>query len=100
MPPPTSSVKPTAAKLNGAAGSKKEEAPVAAASSGSGSSRPDKAAYDAEQDGYNKEIAAIKTKLVSVAVHPRATRARIQVHCSTALGHCVLQGYEGPASRI
>jgi hypothetical protein len=65
MPPPTSSVKPTAAKLNGAAQSKKEEAP-AATSSGSGSSRPDKAAYDAEQDGYNKEIAAIKTKLVSV----------------------------------
>lgn len=67
MPPPTSSVKPTAAKLNGAAGSKKDEAPAAASTSNaSGSSRPDKAAYDAEQDGYNKEIAAVKTKLDAV----------------------------------
>ena len=83
MPPPTSSVKPTAAKLNGAAGSKKEETPAASTSAG-GSSRPDKAAYDAEQDGYNKEIAAIKTKLVS---HFRTGQAlaRHALPCSYSL---------------
>jgi uncharacterized protein YukE len=50
MPPPTASLKPTA---NGAT------ANVALA-------KPDKTAYDAEQDALNKEIAAVKTKLDAV----------------------------------
>lgn len=77
MPPPTSSLKPSAAKANG---SSKPDAAAAAAPAKTGAaapaaageagekrttlSKPDKAAYDSEQEGYTKEIAEIKTKLV------------------------------------
>jgi len=61
MPPPTSSLKPTAAK-------KESNGSAAAASTGDKSapiSKPDQAKYNAEQDALNKEIAAVKTKVVS-----------------------------------
>lgn len=64
MPPPTSSLKPTAAKPasdtgNGAkaTGDKK---------SGGQLAKPDQSKYNAEQDEINKEIAAVKEKIVSV----------------------------------
>ena len=73
MPPPTSSQKPSApaaavapkAKTNGTAA----KAPAAPAATGEGEKRlakPDQAKYNAEQDELNKEIAAVKTKLVSL----------------------------------
>jgi hypothetical protein len=78
MPPPTSSLKPgpLGIKSNG----KKSPAP---ATNGNGSStpkesgeaeerkvvsKPDQNAYNTEQDGYNKEIADIKTKLVCLGL--------------------------------
>jgi hypothetical protein len=72
MPPPTSSLKPGPAKSNGA---KTAAASVPTADSGAAGAeerktvgKPDKTTYDAEQDAVNKEIAEVKTKLVSVYV--------------------------------
>jgi hypothetical protein len=67
MPPPTSSLKPNAKKeTNGAPAL----APVVGTGStgekSAPSSKPDQAKYNAEQDSLNKEIAVIKTKLVSI----------------------------------
>lgn len=64
MPPPTSSLKPTSAKSvtdvgSGAkaTGDKKSSGQMA---------KPDQFKYNAEQDEINKEIAAVKEKIVSV----------------------------------
>jgi hypothetical protein len=71
MPPPTSSLKPAAGasgKKSPVNGSKGDATPVDAekkVAGAAGSSKPDQSKYNAEQDGYNKEIAEIKTKLVS-----------------------------------
>lgn len=73
MPPPTSSLKPAAAgKANGSSKPEVKTAAAAPAKTAGDSgekrttvAKPDKAAYDAEQDAANKEIADIKTKLVS-----------------------------------
>jgi hypothetical protein len=70
MPPPTSSLKPAAGgKINGLAAVAKNGATPAAGATGGEErkfvGKPDKATYDAEQDGFNKEIAEVKTKLVS-----------------------------------
>lgn len=68
MPPPTSSLKPGPAKSNGA---KTAAIPASADSGAAGAEerktvgKPDKTTYDAEQDALNKEIAEVKTKLVS-----------------------------------
>lgn len=77
MPPPTSSLKPSAAKANGTAAPSKSgtASPANGASTAEGEkrttmSKPDKAAYDSEQDGLNKEIAAIKIKLVRIIPIP------------------------------
>lgn len=66
MPPPTSSLKPNAkpVKTNGAsdaaAGAGEEK------KSTGGWTKPDQAKYNADQDAVNKEIAAVKQKLVSL----------------------------------
>lgn len=80
MPPPTASQKP-GPKANGgaAAGSTAAKAkaataapastPSAGAASGAATSsggKPDKSAYDAEQDALNNQIADVKAKLVRV----------------------------------
>jgi hypothetical protein len=74
MPPPTSSQKPNkaiakdaptkapAAATNGAANGAKE------VDEKRGLTKPDQAKYNAEQDEINKEIAAVKAKMVS---HPK-----------------------------
>lgn len=63
MPPPTSSQKPAgkaaAAPANGKAPAK------AAEHHDDVGGKPDQAKYNAEQDALNKEIAGVKTKLVS-----------------------------------
>jgi hypothetical protein len=71
MPPPTSSQKPNkaiakdapakapAAATNGAANGAKE------VDEKRGLTKPDQAKYNAEQDEINKEIAAVKAKMVS-----------------------------------
>lgn len=71
MPPPTSTQKP-----NKAAAKETPAKAPAAASNGAkdvatgseekrGSTKPDQAKYNAEQDEINKEIAAVKAKMVS-----------------------------------
>jgi hypothetical protein len=72
MPPPTSSQKPNkaiakdaptkapAAATNGAANGAKE------VDEKRGLTKPDQAKYNAEQDEINKEIAAVKAKMVSI----------------------------------
>lgn len=73
MPPPTASLKPSKANGKDASASKAAVAPPAstpaAAATGSDEKRsltkPDQAQYNAEQDEINKEIASIKSKLVS-----------------------------------
>jgi hypothetical protein len=76
MPPPTSSQKPNkavakdapakapaaAAAINGATNGAKE------VDEKRGLTKPDQAKYNAEQDEINKEIAAVKAKMVS---HPK-----------------------------
>lgn len=80
MPPPTASQKPgpkanggtaagsTAAKAQAATAAPASTPSAGAASGGATGSggKPDKAAYDAEQDSLNKQIADVKTKLVSL----------------------------------
>lgn len=71
MPPPTASLKPTKPAAKDASAS---IAPAASDPTGSTTAngsdekraltKPDQAQYNAEQDETNKEIAAIKTKLV------------------------------------
>jgi hypothetical protein len=73
MPPPTSSLKPgPAAKSNGAKTVAATATTPAPADSGAAGTeerktvgKPDKTTYDAAQDALNKEIAEVKTKLVS-----------------------------------
>lgn len=63
MPPPTSSLKPTAAKSATDAGS---GAKATGDKKSSGQlAKPDQSKYNAEQDEINKEIAAVKEKIVS-----------------------------------
>jgi hypothetical protein len=72
MPPPTSSQKPNKAAAKDAP----TKAPAAAtngATNGAkevdekrGLTKPDQAKYNAEQDEINKEIAAVKAKMVSI----------------------------------
>ncbi|ORY34930.1 putative nuclear segregation protein Bfr1 [Naematelia encephala] len=72
MPPPTSSLKPSvgktapkAAHANGNSnGNGNGTGPLADEKKIAG--KPDQSTYNAEQDGYNKEIAAIKAKLDAV----------------------------------
>ncbi|WVQ79393.1 hypothetical protein IAT38_001490 [Cryptococcus sp. DSM 104549] len=68
MPPPTSSLKPSAAKSNGAAAAPAESKKVDGdkKSASSHLAKPDQAKYNAEQDELNKEIAAVKAKLDAV----------------------------------
>lgn len=67
MPPPTSSLKPNApaAPAKGANGSSNGAAKDAAGDDKKFVGRPDQAKYNADQDAVNKEIAAVKSKLVS-----------------------------------
>lgn len=69
MPPPTASQKPTAAKGNGTNGAAPKAAAAATADEHTG--KPDQAKYNADQDALNKEIAAVKAKLVSRLEMPR-----------------------------
>ncbi|KAK8849508.1 hypothetical protein IAR55_004842 [Kwoniella newhampshirensis] len=68
MPPPTSSLGPNAAKLNGAAPALAPavEKKSNGTSAGSHLAKPDQAKYNAEQEAINKEIAALKVKLDAV----------------------------------
>lgn len=70
MPPPTASQKPTVAtKGNGAnGGASKAAASPATPHGDEHSGKPDQAKYNAEQDAINKEIQAIKAKLVSTSM--------------------------------
>jgi len=63
MPPPTASQKPSAAKANGSNSNGATKA--AAAHSEEHVGKPDQQKYNEEQDALNKEIAAVKAKLVS-----------------------------------
>lgn len=69
MPPTTSSQKPNAPKGNGAAAGGANGASKAAPAAQDGGDhvggKPDQDKYNTEQDAFNKEIAAVKTKLVS-----------------------------------
>lgn len=84
MPPPTASQKPakSAAPPKAAAA-----APTAAASAGSEEKRaltkPDQAKYNAEQDQVNKEIAELKTKLVSCLLRDTAQCTRASPYCES-----------------
>jgi hypothetical protein len=83
MPPPTSSLKPNAAaakKENGASNGTSKEA---AGEDKKFVGKPDQAKYNAEQDALNKEIAAVKSKLVSAAT----TRALVVERKGTSSGH-------------
>lgn len=80
MPPPTSSQKPNKAaakeasvKAPAAATNGAKE--VATSESKSGLTKPDQAKYNAEQDEINKEIAAVKAKMVSAC--PKAMRRKL-----------------------
>jgi hypothetical protein len=65
MPPTTASQKPT--KLTGTNGAASAAAPAASSTHHDDvSGKPDDKKYHDEQDALNKEIAAIKTKLVSL----------------------------------
>jgi len=71
MPPPTSSQKPNKAaakdaptKAPAAATNGAKEA-ATASDEKRGLTKPDQAKYNAEQDEINKEIAAVKAKMVS-----------------------------------
>ncbi|WWD20132.1 hypothetical protein CI109_104608 [Kwoniella shandongensis] len=69
MPPPTSSLKPSALKSNGSAPAPAAGAASEKKSNGSTAShftKPDQAKYNAEQEDINKEIAALKVKLDAV----------------------------------
>lgn len=66
MPPPTSSLKPNAPANKAANGSSIGAAKDAAGDDKKFVGKPDQAKYNADQDAVNKEIAAIKSKLVSV----------------------------------
>ena len=77
MPPPTASLKPSKSNGKDATASKAAVAPPAptpAAGAATGSdekrslTKPDQAQYNAEQDEINKEIASIKSKLVSACL--------------------------------
>jgi hypothetical protein len=63
MPPPTSSQKPNKAVVKDAATNGAKEVDEKR-----GLTKPDQAKYNAEQDEINKEIAAVKAKMVS---HPK-----------------------------
>jgi hypothetical protein len=77
MPPPTTSQKPTkaaakdaptkapAAATNGATNGTKD---ATASDEKRGLTKPDQAKYNAEQDEINKEIAAVKAKMVSISL--------------------------------
>ncbi|OCF61799.1 nuclear segregation protein Bfr1 [Kwoniella mangroviensis CBS 10435] len=79
MPPPTSSLKPTAAKTNGSS------APAAAPAKAAGGksttstaghlSKPDQSKYNAEQEELNKQIAEVKTKLDAIRSRISLTQA-------------------------
>jgi hypothetical protein len=84
MPPPTASLKPS--KVNGKDAAAAKAPAAAAASNGDASAaagsdekrtltKPDQAAYNAEQDQINKEIAELKSKQVSCSgsVDPHET---------------------------
>jgi hypothetical protein len=78
MPPPTTSQKPNkaaakdapikapAAATNGATNGAKEVS--TASDEKRGLTKPDQAKYNAEQDEINKEIAAVKAKMVSISL--------------------------------
>lgn len=69
MPPPTASQKPakgTVPPTNGKA-AVPSASKAAAADDDHVGGKPDQAKYNAEQDALNKEIAGVKTKLVSCA---------------------------------
>ena len=69
MPPPTASLKPSKTAGKDAATAPPAPTPTAGAATGSDEKRsltkPDQAQYNSEQDEINKEIASIKSKLVS-----------------------------------
>ncbi|OWT39327.1 nuclear segregation protein Bfr1 [Cryptococcus neoformans] len=64
MPPPTSSLKPTAAKPASDAGNGAKA--TGDKKSGGQLAKPDQSKYNAEQDEINKEIAAVKEKIEAV----------------------------------
>lgn len=69
MPPPTASQKPAGkTATNGNAAAAPAQAAKGAADHDEHSGKPDQAKYNAEQDAVNKEIAAVKAKLVSLIV--------------------------------
>ncbi|WRT69508.1 uncharacterized protein IL334_006494 [Kwoniella shivajii] len=80
MPPPTASLKPSAAKTNGTS------TPPTAATAGNGTStnasskagtlsKPDQSKYNAEQEELNKQIAEIKAKLDAIRSRISLTQA-------------------------
>jgi hypothetical protein len=100
MPPPTSSQKPNKAVAKDAPA----KAPAAAAATNGatngakevdekrGLTKPDQAKYNAEQDEINKEIAAVKAKMVS---HPKKN-ARAW---TDGIGRCEGSNPVNPSSR-
>lgn len=66
MPPPTSSLKPNAPKTAPAPSKKAANgtAPADGEEKRTTLGKPDQSAYNAEQDNWNKEIAALKSKQV------------------------------------
>jgi hypothetical protein len=99
MPPPTSSQKPNkaaakdaptkapAAATNGAANGAKE------VDEKRGLTKPDQAKYNAEQDEINKEIAAVKAKMVST-FYRVGKKAR-----TDGIGRCEGSNPANPSSR-
>ena len=66
MPPPTASLRPEPVRTGG-----KKDKDVSSSSKTNGANndrtpRPDQAAYNAEQDQLNKEIAQVREEMVSV----------------------------------
>ncbi|WVW86720.1 hypothetical protein I302_108774 [Kwoniella bestiolae CBS 10118] len=78
MPPPTSSLKPSAAKTNGSTAPAAGEAKPAG---GNGKStagqlaKPDQSKYNAEQEELNKQIAEVKVKLDAIRSRISLTQA-------------------------
>ncbi|WWC93000.1 uncharacterized protein L201_007964 [Kwoniella dendrophila CBS 6074] len=77
MPPPTSSLKPSAAKANGSAPapSKSAGGNNVSKSTGSQLSKPDQSKYNAEQEDLNKQIAEVKSKLDAIRSRISLTQA-------------------------
>lgn len=78
MPPPTSSLKPTAAKPASDAGNGAKA--TGDKKSGGQLAKPDQSKYNAEQDEINKEIAVVKEKIVSVYMADTFTQYCAEAH--------------------